>query len=69
MQSNKEPSPNFDIPYSMLSTFDIHIYDYYLVMFSGGKDSTARFLRLLGIGIPLHKIELWHQLIDGKGLI
>ena len=41
-------------------------YDYYLVQFSGGKDSTAAFLYLLDKGIPREKIELWHQDIDGR---
>jgi 3'-phosphoadenosine 5'-phosphosulfate sulfotransferase (PAPS reductase)/FAD synthetase len=47
--------------------FDIHSYDYYLVQFSGGKDSTACLLHLLDLGVPRHKIELWHSLVDGKG--
>lgn len=47
--------------------FDIHQYDFYIVLFSGGKDSTASFLRLLDLGIPTTKIELWHHLVDGKG--
>lgn len=41
-------------------------YDYYIVAFSGGKDSTACFLHLLDIGIPRKKIELWHHEIDGR---
>lgn len=36
-------------------------------MFSGGKDSTACFLRLLDLKIPKRKIELWHHLVDGRG--
>lgn len=46
---------------------DILSYDYYLVQFSGGKDSTAVFLNLLDAGVPPAKIELWHQDIDGCG--
>jgi 3'-phosphoadenosine 5'-phosphosulfate sulfotransferase (PAPS reductase)/FAD synthetase len=46
---------------------DILTYDKYIVAFSGGKDSTAAFLHLLDIGVPLHKIELWHHDIDGRG--
>ncbi len=42
-------------------------YDKYIVAFSGGKDSTACFLHLLDIGIPVDKIELWHHDIDGRG--
>lgn len=45
--------------------YDIQNYDKYIVSFSGGKDSTATFLCLLDHGIPLEKIELWHQDIDG----
>jgi 3'-phosphoadenosine 5'-phosphosulfate sulfotransferase (PAPS reductase)/FAD synthetase len=52
---------------SGLSSIDIHSYDHYIVSFSGGKDSTACFLWLLGQGVPLNKIELWHQNIDGDG--
>lgn len=47
--------------------FDVHAYDYYLVQFSGGKDSTACLLHLLDLGVPRHKIELWHSLVDGRG--
>lgn len=50
----------------MLNKFDISDYDYYVVMFSGGKDSTACFLYLLDLGIPRSKIELWHHLVDGQ---
>ena len=42
-------------------------YDKYIVAFSGGKDSMACFLLLLDLGIPKHKIELWHHCIDGDG--
>lgn len=42
-------------------------YDRYLVQFSGGKDSTACFLHLVEQGVPEEKIELWHQLVDGRG--
>lgn len=45
---------------------DLHSYDKYIVSFSGGKDSTACFLYLLDNNIPIDKIELWHQDIDGK---
>jgi len=46
--------------------FDLHSYDKYIVSFSGGKDSTASFLYLLDNGVPVDKIELWHQDIDGR---
>jgi len=40
-------------------------YDYYIVPFSGGKDSLACFLYLLKMGISKEKIELWHHNVDG----
>jgi len=44
----------------------IENYDYYLVAFSGGKDSTALVLRLLDQGIDKAKIELHHHPVDGR---
>jgi len=41
-------------------------YDIYIVAWSGGKDSLACFLRLLELGVPKEKIELWHHDIDGN---
>jgi 3'-phosphoadenosine 5'-phosphosulfate sulfotransferase (PAPS reductase)/FAD synthetase len=49
-----------------LHDFDLTDYDTYIVAFSGGKDSIACFLRLLDLGVPKSKIELWHHCIDGK---
>ena len=43
-----------------------HTYDYYIVAFSGGKDSIACLLHLLDEGIPKERIELWHHEIDGR---
>lgn len=40
-------------------------YDLIIVLFSGGKDSTAAYLKLLELGVPKSKIELWHHNIDG----
>lgn len=40
-------------------------YDLIIVLFSGGKDSTACFYKLLEMGVPKEKIELWHHDIDG----
>jgi len=40
-------------------------YDLIVVLFSGGKDSTACFLKLLEMGVPKEKLELWHHDIDG----
>ena len=45
---------------------DFDYYDSILVQMSGGKDSIACFLHLLDLGVPKHKIEIWHQCIDGK---
>jgi 3'-phosphoadenosine 5'-phosphosulfate sulfotransferase (PAPS reductase)/FAD synthetase len=45
---------------------NIKDYDYYIIAFSGGKDSTACFLHLLDLNIPKEKIELWHHLVDGR---
>lgn len=48
------------------SEFSIFNYDYYIVAFSGGKDSTACVLHLIDIGVDIEKIELWHHLVDGR---
>lgn len=50
-----------------MDNLDLLSYDKYIVNFSGGKDSTCCFLYLLENGVPIEKIELWHQLIDGYG--
>ena len=36
-----------------------------IVAFSGGKDSIAMVLYLLDLGVPAHRIELWHHEVDG----
>jgi 3'-phosphoadenosine 5'-phosphosulfate sulfotransferase (PAPS reductase)/FAD synthetase len=41
-------------------------YDRIIVAFSGGKDSLACVLRLLDLGVPRSKIELWHYDVDGR---
>lgn len=41
-------------------------YDLCIVSFSGGKDSLALVLDLLERGVPRHKIQLWHQDVDGQ---
>lgn len=40
-------------------------YDLIIILFSGGKDSTACYYKLLELGVPKEKIELWHHDIDG----
>lgn len=44
----------------------IHGYDFYLIAFSGGKDSAALVLWLLEQGVDKSKIELHHHLVDGN---
>ena len=45
---------------------DLASYDHIVCAFSGGKDSVACVLRLLEVGVPREKIELWHHDIDGR---
>jgi 3'-phosphoadenosine 5'-phosphosulfate sulfotransferase (PAPS reductase)/FAD synthetase len=45
---------------------DVLGYDYYVIAFSGGKDSVSLALFLLEQGVPPEKIELWHHLVDGR---
>lgn len=40
-------------------------YDLIVVLISGGKDSVACLYKLLELGVPKEKIELWHHDIDG----
>lgn len=40
-------------------------YDLIVVLLSGGKDSIACLYKLLELGVPRRKIELWHHDIDG----
>ena len=44
---------------------DLDRYQRIVVAYSGGKDSTAILLRLLDLGVPRERIELWHHDIDG----
>lgn len=48
------------------SALDLHSYDYYLVAFSGGKDSVAAVLDLKERGVAMEKVELWHHEVDGR---
>lgn len=45
---------------------DLSDYDLAIVSMSGGKDSIAGLCRLLDMGFPKEKIELWHNLVDGN---
>lgn len=47
-------------------TPDFASYDHVIVAFSGGKDSLACALHLIEMGVPPHKIELWHHDVDGR---
>lgn len=40
-------------------------YDLVVVLFSGGKDSAACYYKLIELGVPKERIELWHHDIDG----
>lgn len=40
-------------------------YDLIAVLLSGGKGSIACYFKLLELGVPKEKIELWHHDIDG----
>lgn len=47
------------------SLLPLEDYDKIIVLFSGGKDSTACYFKLIEMGVPIEKIELWHHDIDG----
>ena len=53
-------------PREAYSIDDLLSYDFYIVGFSGGKDSIASVLFLLDAGVPKDKIELWHHRVDGS---
>jgi 3'-phosphoadenosine 5'-phosphosulfate sulfotransferase (PAPS reductase)/FAD synthetase len=40
-------------------------YDHIIISYSGGKDSLAMILAMMESGVDPHKIELWHQAVDG----
>ena len=43
----------------------LEAYDLIILLISGGKDSVACYYKLLELGVPKQKIELWHHDIDG----
>ncbi|ELY1753838.1 TPA: phosphoadenosine phosphosulfate reductase family protein [Acinetobacter baumannii] len=49
-----------------VSEIDLDIYDLIIVSMSGGKDSIASLLYLIEKGVDMSKVELWHNLVDGK---
>lgn len=60
------PQPTRQASSQPADLLDIHRYDTYVVMFSGGKDSIACYLQLRETGVPNEQIELWHHDIDGR---
>lgn len=47
------------------SLMPLEYYELFVVLFSGGKDSINSYFRLLELGVPKDKIELWHHCVDG----
>lgn len=45
---------------------DFDYYDQIIISYSGGKDSTACALLMKQYNIPVGKVWLWHQGIDGR---
>ena len=45
---------------------DLGSYDHVILAMSGGKDSLACLLTLLGLGVPASRIEAWHHDVDGR---
>ncbi len=45
---------------------DLASYDYFVLFFSAGKDSTSAYLRLLELGVPPSRIEIHHHEVDGE---
>jgi 3'-phosphoadenosine 5'-phosphosulfate sulfotransferase (PAPS reductase)/FAD synthetase len=60
------PADELTLFVDTVATGDFENYDRVVVMFSGGKDSVACVLRLLELGCPKEKLELWHHDIDGR---
>ena len=50
----------------MFQLLDFQEYDKVVLAYSTGKDSLATILYLLSLGIEKEKIELFHQLVDGR---
>lgn len=57
---------HFPLSFDEITPEELAFYDLFIVAFSGGKDSVSCVLRLLKLGVPKTKIELWHHLVDGR---
>lgn len=56
--------PEFRTSINLLPLSD---YDHIIISESGGKDSMACLFYLMELGVPINKLELWHQSVDGGG--
>jgi hypothetical protein len=61
-----EPPPPAELPPDLVEKPDLTSYDYYVVAFSGGKDSCSSLLHLIESGVDRSRIELFHHDVDGK---
>jgi 3'-phosphoadenosine 5'-phosphosulfate sulfotransferase (PAPS reductase)/FAD synthetase len=61
-----EPPPPIEIPHDIGEKPDLTSYDYYIVAFSGGKDSCSSLLHLLESGVDRSRIGLFHHDVDGR---
>lgn len=62
---SKKPKTPYQKKYYLSELLPLEEYDKIIVLFSGGKDSTAAYYRLIEMGVPKEKIEFWHHDIDG----
>jgi 3'-phosphoadenosine 5'-phosphosulfate sulfotransferase (PAPS reductase)/FAD synthetase len=60
------PSSELRVFADAVGTCTWDAYERVIIAFSGGKDSLACLLRLLDLGVPKEKLELWHHDIDGR---
>jgi len=59
-------SSEYDKKIYLKELLPLEKYDLIIVLFSGGKDSIAAYYRMLEMGVPKEKLELWHHDIDGE---
>ena len=62
-QTERQPAARY---VDRANPVDLASYDYFIVAFSGGKDSMACLLHLLDQGVDRRHIELWHHDVDGR---